>query len=81
MKKYVVKDTIINLTTLETQVYYTGKDGYVHAETAWADGYSAIRFAVGNIKRSMEGFTKIDDTHCLEGSKWFHHYEIIEIEQ
>lgn len=80
MKKYVVKDTIINLTTLETQIYYTGKDGYVHDKPEWADGYLAVRFAVDNIKRSMEGFTKIDNSHCLESGKWFHHYEIMELD-
>ena len=81
MKKYVVKDTIINLETLESQVYYTGKDGYVYDKAEWTDGYSAIRFALASIKRNMEGFTKINDIHCLESNKWLHHYEVIEIEQ
>lgn len=80
MKKYVVKDTIINLETLESQVYYTGKDGYVYDEAKWADGYTAIRFALNSIKRDIESFTKINDNHCLESNKWLHHYEVIEIE-
>ena len=81
MKRYILKDTIINLKTLETQVWYTAKDGYVHTIPACCDGYTSIRFVIQKMKRDMEGYTPIDETHCLEGKDWLHHYEIIEIEQ
>lgn len=81
MKTYVVKDTIINLETLETQVYYTGKDGYVHDFPKYAEGYTAVHFASKKIAKEIASLTKIDDANCLEGGKWLHHYEIVEVEK
>lgn len=83
MKTYVVKDTIINLETEERQVFYTGVDGYVHDDSTLAlcDGYKNRKNAEKKINREVNYYTKIDDNHCIESGKWFHHYEIVEVEK
>ena len=83
MKRYAVKDTIIKLTTLETHVYYTGKDGYVHDDTDYLDGYTKPHFAQAKIEREIDGhfIKRIDNNNALESGVWLHHFEVVEYEE
>lgn len=84
MKKYIVKDTIINLETKETNVYYSGKDGFVYQVPMCPVGYSRPCYALKHIKNEMEtGYRMeyLNDTHGLENKRWLHIYEVVEIEQ
>lgn len=80
MKEYVVKTTTINLETLNTMITFIGKDGYVHDEIKYADGWKRKHFAEQYIENDINCSwnKKVDDRHCIESGKWLHHYEIIE---
>ena len=82
MKNYIIKDTIINLETGETLIYYVGKDGYVWDEVSYPDGWSRKHFVEKAIKKeqSCPLFERIDDMNTIELKKWFHHYALIERE-
>ena len=82
MKTYIIKDKIINIETKEVQIYYMGKDGFVHGEDKFCEGYSKPHFAKAKIKRDMDNYfnIKLDDTHSIENKTWLHIYEIIEME-
>lgn len=86
MKKYIIKDTITNQETKEIQVYFMGKDGYIHDEQTfyWCDGYKRRCDAEKKIAKEIKWFSgihgqTIDSKHCIEGKKWYHEYEILEI--
>lgn len=83
MKTYIVKDKLINIQTKEIQIYYMGKDGYVHGEAEYCDGYSKPHFAKQKIKRDMDNYfnSKLDETHSIENGTWLHIYEVVEIER
>lgn len=81
MKTYIVKDTIINLKTKEIQTYYFGKDGYVHDELDYVDGYTRPVYAQDRIKREVTWYEKLNDNHALESNNWLHIYNIIEYEK
>ena len=82
MKTYLVKDKIINIKTLETHVYYLGKDGYVHGEDAieYCDGYTRPIYAQNYIERELRNgiVKKIDNNHAIESDIWLHIYDIVE---
>lgn len=85
MKKYVIQDTITNKETNEVQTYFTGRDGYVHNDLCFVDGYVKKSYAEKKIAHEIKWFSgmhgeKIDDMHCIEGGKWYHEYQILEIE-
>ena len=87
MKKYIIQDTITNKETNEVQIYFTGRNGYVHDEDSfyWCDGYTRRCYAEKKIAHEIKWFSgihgqAIDDMHCIEGDKWYHEYKILEIE-
>lgn len=88
MKKYIIKDTIVNIENGEEHVYFMGKDGYVHDERTfyWCDGYTRECYAIKKIKKDMNFFIRfikgskiINDMECFESIKWKHTYEILVI--
>lgn len=81
MKTYIVEDKIINLETKETMTFYTGKDGYIHDEPEYCDGYIRPIYAQNKIKNELEhscNMEKLDNNHGLEGKRWLHIYQVIE---
>lgn len=86
MKKYVIKETQINLETLEQNVFYTGTDGYVHDSKEDATGYKKLGMCVNRKDTDMAWVikfykgTQLKDNVVFDG-KWIHHYEIVEVEQ
>ena len=85
MKKFVIKDTIINLKTLEAQVWFTGKSHQSKKDIRFVEGYVTKQRAILAISNEMEGYQKVNDNHCIEsnnvGTEWLHHYEIVEVDQ
>ena len=86
MKKFVIKDTIINQETKETLVYFTGKDGYVHSYPEYADGFAKKGNAMKKIQREVNDpwlgrNQKLNENQFIEADKWLHTLEIVEIEQ
>lgn len=79
MKTYIVEDKIINLETKEVVLCYLGKDGYVHDDMDYCEGYTRPVYAYDLIKRQFDNIiiVKLDNTHGLEG-KWLHIYNVIE---
>ena len=82
-KKYIIKDTITNTETGKVLVYFTGVDGYVHDESDFyfCEGYSRRGCALNNIKKSANFINckPLNDMEYLEGEKWHHVCEILEI--
>ena len=87
MKTYVVKDIIHNTQTGETSTYYTGKDGYVHDEPEFADGYKLTKAAQKKIDREKAWYVRwqkakvINENSIIESDKWVHTYSIVEKEE
>ena len=83
--KYIIKDTIIDAKSrdLEKQIYYIGKDGYVHDFPEYADGYSKKGYASRYIKKQLTayGCSPINEVSTLESFRWMHIYEIIEVSE
>ena len=86
MKKFIVKDTLVNTKTGEEKIYYMGKDGYVHDDSTffYCDGWKRERFAREYIKKDMNFHLRysngkiINDYECFEYD-WKHIYEILVI--
>ena len=86
MKKYVVKINQFDLETGETNLFFIGKDGYVHGDSEYAVGWKLKRFAEEYIQRDMKGnYWKrgfsLYPNNVIENEKWISHYSIIEVEQ
>lgn len=88
MKKYVIKITQIDLENGGIQLFYFGKDGYVHDDPNYATGWKARRFAEDYIKRDVKsawrrpiGVGKLAENNCIENERWLNHYDILEVEQ
>lgn len=86
MIKYALKDTITDNRNGETNVYFSGKDGYIHDELTYVDAYTRKHFVERKIKNeisflsAMIGGKYIDERHCIESKYWEHEFEIVEIE-
>ena len=86
--KYCVKDVIIDLKNLSTNVYYVGKDGYVQDDSKYCDGWSRKGFAINYIEKDVKDFAlnccgvalkkNIDANHYLESGRYLHHLELVE---
>ena len=79
MKKYVVKDSIINIKTGEQQTWYIGKDGYVHDERTkeFADGYARKGDAQRKINRDKAWYitwekAQVINPYTIQERDWLH---------
>ena len=86
MKKYVIKDTIVNQKTNKTMVCFMGVDGYVHSFPEYADGYVRKGNALRKIQKEV-GDTflgrnvQVSSNQYFEANLWLHTLEIVEVEQ
>ena len=87
MKKFILKDVVVDLKLGKVDVYYTGKDGYVHDESTFyfCDGYSQKRFLEQKIQKDVKWHSRnnekyaIDEYHVIESGRWLHSYSIMEV--
>lgn len=84
-KGYIIKDTITNNQTGQILVYFTGVDGYVQEEAKYCDPYKRKGCALNNVRKSAyywdDSKKEGDDfLNYIEGGRWVHQVEIIEIE-
>ena len=86
MKRYVIKDVIVNLENPEKiLVYYTGVDGYVYEDPEYVDGYrrriNAEKKILKDVNDSFYGRNeKVNENVYIEAKQWLHHLSIVEIE-
>ena len=80
MKKYLLKDTIKNLETGTTLIYYQGVDGYIQDDAHYCEPYKRRGCVVNLIKRQQHYFNcePLNDFQHLEGKKWLHTCEVVE---
>lgn len=81
MKKFVIKDTIINQENGKTIICFWGKDGFIHDEPKYVEAYQRKGSVVAKINKELNSFymVKVDDNHAIEGKKWLHTFEIVEL--
>lgn len=87
MKKYVVKESVQNITTGEQQIWYMGKDGYIHDERTkeFADGYARKGDAERKISREKAWYitwqkAKVLNENSIQDNNWIYTYSIEERE-
>lgn len=85
-KGYIFKDTITNLENNTKQVYFIGVDGYVQYEPKYCTPYKLRKAVENRIKKDINFWgnssysEKLDEMSYIEGGKYLHICEIIEIE-
>lgn len=82
--KYAVKNTCYEASNPEKPhgVYFFGKDGYVHNDTFFLEGWKARRFAEAFIAREMNGFNvkQVSENVNIENKRWVNVYEVVELQ-
>ena len=86
MKRYVIKDTIVNQKTNEKMVCFVGVDGYVHNSPEFADGYfrkgNALRKVQKEVSDTFLGRNvQVSSNQYFEANLWLHTLEIMEVNQ
>lgn len=83
---YIVKDTVTNIETNKTTVYYMGVDGYINDEPKYCTPYRKRGAALNRIKKDVNFWAGskyaeiISDSQYIEGKKWVHVLELVTIE-
>lgn len=85
-KGYLYKDTTTNLENNTKQVYFMGVDGYVQDEPKYCTPYKLKKAVENRIQKDINFWgnssysEKLDGMSYIEGGKYLHICEIIEIE-
>lgn len=86
MKKYVIKDTIVNQKTNEKMICYMGIDGYVHSFPEYTEGYIKKGNALKRIQKEVSDTflgrnVQVSSNQYFEANLWLHTLKIMEVEQ
>ena len=77
--EHEVKVKIINVKTEDTFTYYLGKDGYVHDDITYCEGYIRPCYAQNLIDKQIDNHIekRLYNNISIENGVWLHIYNVI----
>ena len=83
IETFYVKIIQFDLDSGKTEMFYIGKDGYVHEEHVMTDGWTKRRFAEDYIERDMKSndyreinSTALKNRNCIYKERWLLNYSV-----